>query len=166
MRLVVDIAFGVVVSTLVMVLGWHWFGARGLVCTAPVLCLLAPSLVELYTGLPRVAHQLALREIEGRYFEFRGRSMGIHIDDDARCWVSTADVRKVAALPVDAVLSRMAPLDCRQLGEPLQWRITSEALTQLLAKSSDPEVAKFCRWLEVDVARPARNRRDGRRIPD
>ena len=31
-----------------------------------------------------------------RYYEFRGRAMDIHIDADARCWVATADARKVA----------------------------------------------------------------------
>ena len=32
---------------------------------------------------------VALRRVAGRYYEFRGRSMDIHIDADATCWVSS-----------------------------------------------------------------------------
>jgi len=69
------------------------------------------------------------------------------------------------ALPIDEVLSRLAPLDCRELGDPLKWRITTDGLAQALAGSTNPDVGKFCHWLEVQVARPARNRRDGIRVP-
>ena len=165
MRPVVEIAFGSALCAAVLYAFWYWFGARGLVYAAPVLGILAKPLVDLLTGLPRLARQLALRKVEGRYFEFRGRAMDIHIDADARCWVSTADARKIAALPADAVLRRMTPRECRRLGDPLRWRITTEGLAQVFARSSDPDVTKFCHWLEVDVARPARNRRDGRKIP-
>ncbi len=144
---------------------WHWFGALGLVCAMPVLGVCALPLVEILLGFPRFAAWLALRRVEGRYFEFRGRAVDIHIDADARCWVRTADARRIAALPADAVLRRMAPLECRRLGDPLDWRITTQGIAQVFAKSSDPDVTKFCHWLEVDVARPARNRRDGRKVP-
>ena len=165
MKLAINIAFGVALCAAVLVGFWHWFGPLGLVFAMPVLGILGKSIVDVVTGFPRFARWLALRKVAGRYFEFRGRAMDIHIDADARCWVATADVRKLAALPADAVLQRMAPLECRELGEPVQWRMTTQGLARVLAKSSDPEVAKFCHWLEVDVARPARNRRDGRKVP-
>ena len=166
MRLVVNIAFGVALCAAVLLAFWHWFGAFGLVYAMPVLGILGKPLVDIMTGLPRFIERLVLRKVEGRYYEFRGRSMDIHIDADARCWVSTADARKVAALPADAVLQRLAPLDCRQLGDPVQWRMTTAGLAQVLAKSSDADVTKFCNWLEKDVARPARNRLVGRTVPD
>ena len=165
MRLAINIAFGVALCAAVLYGFWHWFGPLGLVFAMPVLGILGKSIVDVVTGFPRFARWLALRRVAGRYYEFRGRAMDIHIDADARCWVATADVRKLAALPADAVLQRMAPLECRELGEPVQWRMTTQGLARVLAKSSDPEVAKFCHWLEVDVARPARNRRDGRKVP-
>jgi hypothetical protein len=158
MRRVVDIVLCVAFAAGVLALAWRWFGAVGLVSAMPVLGLSAKMIVDFLAGFPRFASRQALRKFEGRYFEFRGRSMDIHIDDDARCWVSTADARKIGALPADAVLARLAPLDCAQAGEPAQWRITPEGLAQVLAKSSDAEVTKYCHWLEVDVARPARNR--------
>ena len=164
-RPAVNLALAGALCAAVLAAGWHWWGAFGLVYTMPVLGILALPLVELLAGLPRLAKRIALRKVAGRYFEFRGRAMDIHIDADARCWVSTADARKIAALPADAVLSRLVPLECGRLGNPVRWRITTEGLAQVLARSSDPDVTKFCHWLEVDVARPARNRRDGRHIP-
>jgi hypothetical protein len=159
MRLAVDIAFCVAFAAGVLYFGWHWFGAVGLVYAMPVLGIFAKMIVEFLAWFPRFAARQALRKFEGRYFEFRGRRMDIHIDDDARCWVSTADARKIVALPADAVVNRVVPLHCRELGDPLQWRITPEGLAQFLARSTDAEVTRFCHWLEVDVARPARNRR-------
>lgn len=165
MRPASEIAFGAALCAALLAAFWHWFGTSGLVYAMPVLAVLARPLVEVVSGLPRLARRIALRQVAGRYFEFRGRAMDIHIDADARCWVRTADARKIAALPDDAVLQRMAPSECAELGDPVRWRMTTQGLAQVLAKSSDPQVAKFCHWLETQVARPARNRRDGRRIP-
>ena len=137
---------------------WHWFGALGLVFAAPALGVLAWPLVEVVSGLPRLAGRVAMRRHEGRYYAFRGRTMDIHVDGEALCWLRTSDARKIAALPADAVLSRLAPRHCRELGDPVAWRITTDALAQVLEKSSDPEVTKFRDWLERDVARPARNK--------
>jgi hypothetical protein len=159
MKLVVNIAFGVAVSAAILYAFWHWFGVFGLVYGMPVIGVLGWPLVEVMTGFPRLARHLALRKVAGRYFEFRGRAIDIHIDADARCWVSTADARKiVVSLPAEAVLQRLAPLQCRVAGEPMQWRITTEGLAAVLARSTDAEVVKFCHWLETGVARPARNR--------
>ena len=166
MKWIVNLAFGVAVSAALLYMFWRSFGPFGLVYAMPVLAILGKPLVEIGASLPRLAARIAMRKFEGRYYEFRGRSMDIHIDADARCWVSTADARKIAALPTDAVLKRMAPLECRQLGDPVQWRMTTAGLAQVLAKSSDPDVAKFRDWLEKQVARPARNRLVGKTVPD
>ena len=166
MRLLATFAAGAALCTALLCAFWHWFGVFGLVCAMPVLGVLGKPLVDLAASLPRLAKRIALRDVEGRYFEFRGRSMDIHIEADARCWVSTADARKIAALPADPVLARLAPLECGELGDPPRWRITTEGLGAVLAKSSDPDVTKFRDWLEKEVARPARNRRIGKRIPD
>jgi len=137
---------------------WRWQGAFGLVFAAPVTAVLARPLVDLIAGFPRFATRLALRRREGRYYAFRERRMDIHIDDEAVCWVRTDDARKIVALPADAVLRRLLPHGCRELGDPACWRITTDGLAELLAKSTDADVAKFRDWLERDVARPARNK--------
>ncbi len=159
MRLVVNIASGIAVSAAVLYALWHWFGALGLVFGMPVLGVLAVPLVEIMTGFPRLARHVALRKVAGHYHEFRGRAIDIHIDAEARCWVSTDDVRKiVVSLPTEAVLRRVAPQQCRVTGEPMVPRITTEGLAVVLERSTDADVRKFCHWLETGVARPARNR--------
>jgi hypothetical protein len=159
MRLVANIAFGIAASAAVLYAFWRGFGPLGLVYGMPVIGVLAFPLVEIMTGFPRLARHVALRKVAGRYYEFRGRAIDIHVDAEARCWVSTEDARKiVVSLPADAVLQRVAPLQCRVIGEPMQWRITTEGLSAVLARSTDADVRKFCHWLETGVARPARNR--------
>jgi hypothetical protein len=166
MRVFVDIAFVGAVSATVLYGAWRFIGPIGLVVTMPILALLGPALVELMSRIPRFMHQLAMRPWEGRYFEYQGKSMDIVIDAEAQCWISTADVRKVVAtLPSDAVLERLVPTQCGEGGDPRRWRITTAGLAQVMARAGDPIVTKFCHWLEVDVARPARNRRDGRKVP-
>jgi len=158
-KLAVDIAFAAALSAAVLYGGWHWFGPFGLVFGAPILALFGRPLVEILASLPRHARHLALRGQAGRYHEFRGRSMDVHVDADAHCWIATADVRKITALPAEAVLLRLVPGQCRELGHPAMWRISSDGVMQVLGKSTDPEVTKFLTWLDREVAQPARNRR-------
>ena len=73
--------------------------------------------------------------------------------------MSTADVRKfLPSLPAEAVMLRLQPGEVEDTGNPRLWRITADALAGVLAKSSDPEAAKFCQWLEAEVQSPARKR--------
>ncbi len=159
MRLLLNIAFGVAVSLAVLYTMWHFFGPFGLVFGMPVLAVFAFPLIDIVAGYPRFVTRIVMRKFEGRYFEYRSRSMDIDIDDGARCWISTSDVRKIVpSLPAEPVLLRLHPGQVKESGDPRQWRITTQALTQFLAKSTDAEVTKFANWLEKDVARPARNR--------
>ena len=162
MKLALNIAFAAAVSAAALYAGWHVSGPFGLVLTAPVLALFGRPIVDIITGYPRFVGRLAMRRYEGRYYEFRGRRMDIHVDADATCWIATDDVRKIAALPADPVLCRVAPGECRELGDPSMWRLSADGAARVLAKSSDPEVAKFLTWLNRDVALPARNRRERR----
>ena len=139
---------------------WRAFGAFGALAGSVLFGLLAKSLIDVVAGYPRFVSRIVMRKVEGRYFEYRGMSLDIHIDAQALCWISTHDLRKLVALPADPVLQRLVPLQCGELGDPSQWRITVEGLAQVLAKSREPDVTKLCRWLEVDVARPARKRRE------
>ena len=165
MRVFVDIAFVGTLSVGLLYGAWRFAGPIGLVVTMPVLALLGPALVELMSRIPRFLRHLALRHLDGRYFEYRGKSMDILIDAEAQCWISTADVRKITPLPADGVLQRLLPEHCGEVGEPRRWRITVAGLAQVLAKAQDPNGTRFLHWLEVDVARPAHNRRTGRKVP-
>ena len=159
-RLLLNIAFGAAVSLAVLYTLWHFFGGLGLVYGMPVLSVFAYPIMDIVAGYPRFVSGLVLRKVAGRYFEYRGMSLDIDIDADAACWIRTSDVRKVVpALPVEAVLVRLYAGQVKESGDPRVWRITVDALTQFLAKSTGADTTKFAAWLEKDVARPARNKR-------
>lgn len=159
MKTVLNIAFGTAVSLAVLYGLWHWFGPFGLVFGMPVLGVFAFPLVDIVAGYPRFVARLVMRKVDGRYFAYRGMSLDIDIDERAACWISTADVRKlVPTLPTEPVLVRVYAGRVKESGNPRQWRITIDALSLFLSKSTDADYTKFGAWLEKDVARPARNR--------
>ena len=159
MKTLLNIAFGAAVSLAVLYGLWHWFGPFGLIFGMPVLGVFAFPLVDIVAGYPRFVSRLAMRQVEGRYFAYRGMSLDIDIDERAVCWISTADVRKlVPTLPTEPVLVRVYAGQVKESGNPRQWRITIDALSLVLSKATDADHTKFGAWLEKDVARPARNR--------
>ena len=159
MRVLLNIACGAAVAVAVLSALWHFFGPFGLAFGMPVLVVFAFPLIDILAGYPRFVSRLVMRKVDGRYFEYRGMSLGIDIDAAALCWISTADVRKVVpSLPVEAVLMRLHPGQVRESGDPRRWRITTQALTLFFAKSTDPDVTKFASWVDRDVTRPARDR--------
>ena len=159
MKTLLNIAFGAAVSLAVLYGLWHWFGPFGLVFGMPVLGVFAFPLVDIVAGYPRFVSRLVMRKVEGRYFAYRGMSLDIDIDERAVCWISTADVRKlVPTLPTEPVLVRVYTGQVKESGNPRQWRITIDALSLFLSKSTDADNTRFGAWLEKDVARPARNR--------
>jgi hypothetical protein len=164
-RTVLNFAFGVAVSAAVLYGFWHWFGAFGLVYGMPVLAICAAPLLDLTGALSRLVARLPLRRYEGRYYAFRGRHVDIDVDVEATCWVATADARKIlVSLPADAVLERLQPDGVGLTGDPRLWRITPQALAAVLAKSGDPQAARFLRWLDGEVVQPAAKKR-ARRMP-
>ena len=159
MKTLLNIAFAAAVSLAVLGLLYRWFGAFGLAFGLPVLALFAIPIVDVAASCPRLVSRLVLRKVDGRYFEYRGRSLDIAIDAEAACWISTADVRKlVPGLPAEAVLARLYPGQVKESGDPRQWRITVQSLTVFLARSTDADMTRFANWLDKDVARPARNK--------
>jgi len=162
MNALARLGLGALVLAGVFCLAYRIGGARGLVFVCPLLALLGKPLLDVLGGYPRFVTRIVMRKFEGRYYEFRGRSMDIEIDDQARCWISTADVRKLTPLPADAVLSRLYPGECRESGDPMRQRITTDALMQFFAKATDADISRFSHWLAVHVTRPARNKLERR----
>jgi hypothetical protein len=131
---------------------------------APAIALagawLAGPLVDLAGDLNRGVRTLALRDIEGRHVEYRGRPLDVTEDDSGHRWIATAGVRRIVpGLPADAVLARLAPgalvRDDRRSGH----RVEAEALVALLARTGDAETHRFVRWVERDIVQPARRAR-------
>jgi hypothetical protein len=163
LKILLRLFFGVTVAAAIAWPLYRLLGAVALAWCAPLLGVaLARPLVEILSGVPRFYSGIVLRKVNGRYFEYRGSSLDIHVDERATCWISTADLRKIVALPADPVLRKRYPLQCRELGEPIEWRLGAEALIEFLGKSTEPDTTKFSHWVDKTVITPARNKRTRR----
>jgi hypothetical protein len=159
MKTLLNVAFGLAISSAVLYTLWHFYGPFGLVFGMPVLAVFAIPLLDIVGGFPKLAARIAMRRYEGRYYAFRGRHVDIDFDAGAVPWVSTADVRKmIPSLPAEPVLLRLQPGLVKETGDPRLWRITPDALKLVLAKSSDADVGKFLHWIDTEVVQPARKR--------
>lgn len=159
MKPVIDLLVRTGLAIAVMSLIYRTYGLRAFVTCSPLVgVMLARPLLDAFAEVWRRLSGLALRRVQGRYVEWRGRPVDIQIDELGACWIGTADVRQFVALPSDTVLRRLCPDRCSKLGDPPIWRIRHDALAELLAKATRPETTKFVHWLEKAVAEPARKR--------
>lgn len=131
-------------------LGWRLLGAVGLAVTAPLAgVLLARPLMDLASGSWQASRARAYREVEGRHYAYRGQPVGVLEDVAHRRHVRTADVHlAVGRSPHGAAM-----------GEPPQPHVEAEALLAWLSALPDERALRFRRWVERDVAFPARERR-------
>ena len=156
-RIVVRIAVRLVLCALASYFMWRRWGPTGLAVSAPVFGVaLARPIIDLVAEFSVLAKRVALGDLEGRNFEFRGLRLDVADHDDGYRWISVRDVRKVLpAFPRDAVLRSRFPADLvndpRLKGE----RIRAEALLGYLRKATETEAIKFRNWVEKDVVFPA-----------
>jgi hypothetical protein len=141
---------------------WRAFGASGLVFAAPLFgVLLARPLIDLAGDLGRATRGLALDDIEGRHYAFKGLHIEVAEDADGRRWLRAADVRKaVPGLPADASLLHLYPAGTRRAGRRRAVGVEAETLWQALDRSSEAQTLKFRLWLEREVILPARRQRE------
>lgn len=143
-------------------LAWRWFGASGLVYSAPLFGIaLARPLVDAVSACFGLARRLAIGDVEGRHYAYRGTRIDVIEDADHVRWLRTGDVRRVIeALPRDAVLERLYPHGIRIDSPRHGARISAEAMADYLATSTAPNARRLARWLERDVAYAARRLRE------
>jgi hypothetical protein len=156
-RILLRIAFRLLLCCAASYAMWLRFGPTGLAMAAPVFGVaLARPLIDLVAEFSVLTKHAALGDLQGRNFSFRGLRLDIAEHDDGYRWISMRDVRKVLpALPRDAVLRSRFPADLRH-DESLQGeRIRAEALLDYLRKATETDSIKFRNWLEKDVVFPA-----------
>lgn len=126
-----------------------------------IAALFSRPLLDLLFDLPWAMRQFDLRHLAGRHYAYRGRAVDVHEDERHVRWLSIGDVRRiVTGLPASDVLSRVHATGRVEIGPATpEGRISAEALADVLARTSDPETARFLKWLERDVAAPARRLR-------
>jgi hypothetical protein len=156
-RIVLRILVRLALCALASYFAWRRWGPSGLAISAPIFGVaLARPVIDLVAELSVTARQVALGDLEGRNFEFRGHRLNVAEHDDGHRWISVRDVRKVLpSFPRDAVLRSQFPADM-QHDEALKGeRIRADALLTHLRKATETDAIKFRNWLERDVIFPA-----------
>ena len=137
----------------------------GLATAMPVLALfgiaLARPLIDLAEALGWQMRRAHWRDVEGRHYAYRGRSVAVVEDDERRQWLRLADVRAIVGFTAsDGALKISYPDRVRELGRPATPHVRDDALLAHLAKERSPEAARLRLWVEREVAFPARRRRE------
>ena len=144
-------------------LAWWQSGASPVFVFALALGgpLLAGPLLDLVGDLRRQMRQAVWGPVEGRHFAYRGTPVQVREDVEHRRWIRVADLRRVVGFTSsDATLA---------LTYPAQWHLDAadgsawlEAEAALVHLGREPGAAahRFARWLEQEVAWPARRQRE------
>ena len=148
---------------------WVWTH-DGRVAGLVVACLgaffLARPLVDVASDLRHALRGAALKDLEGRHMEYRGRPLGVLEDADHVRWVRVQDLRAIVGFTAsDGALAVSYPSGFRRIGgEP---HLSDEALLLHLAREPGPAALKLRHWAEQRITFPARTvrRRLGIRVP-
>jgi hypothetical protein len=155
---------------------WWWMDRMGVAPIALVLGLsllafsLAHPLYALIAEYFRLARWLALRDVQGQYFAFKGQRVRVFEDTTHFRWVSVVDVHAIVGRrSSDRALENAFPTAYRRIGFPPATYLHCEALPVYLSKSTATRTLHFLHWVEREIAHPARTlraRKFGVRQPD
>ena len=154
-------ALALLFAALVAYAGWILFGAPGLaiaiVVTSPIVGLaVASPLLEVFGRGVAGIRTLAYRDLEGRFFEYKGKHIDVREDLSGCRWLSLDDVRKVVPnLPHVRTLMRIMPDDVAHLESSRHVRVSARGLKRYLSKSESPSSIRFGVWLDREVIFPA-----------
>jgi len=123
--------------------------------------VLARPLMELTIATYQAMRRANWRELEGRHYAFKGRTVHVVEDADHRRWVRLADIRAIAGFTAsDAALQVTYPAGWRLLGRPPLPHLSDETLLAHIGKERSPEAVRLRLWIEREIVFPARRRRE------
>jgi hypothetical protein len=123
--------------------------------------VLARPLIDLAIGIYQAMRQANWRELEGRHYAFKGRTVHVVQDADYQRWVRIADIRAIVGFTAsDAALQVTYPSGWRMLGRPPLPHLSDEALLVHIAKERSPEAVRLRLWIEREIVFPARRERE------
>jgi hypothetical protein len=136
---------------------WLKFGTFAFAFCAPLLgAVLARPIYDLVAAGYGKSREMALRDRQGRHFDFRGHAIDVVEDDDDHRWLRVRDVRKVVpGLVRDEVLQQRFGERAQALPPSRDFRIRVDALLEHLRSASEPATVKFKVWLEREVLMPS-----------
>lgn len=144
-------------------LAWWHSGASPILVLAIASAgpLLAGPLIELAGDLRRQMRRAVWGPLEGRHFAYRGSAVQVREDVEHRRWIRVADLRRIVGFTAsDGALA---------LTYRAQWQVDPadgsawlEADAALVHLRREPGAAarRFARWIEQEVAWPARRQRE------
>lgn len=143
-------------SVAVLAAGWWAFGPFGLVMAAPVVALLGVKVVmQAASGGFRAAKALALGDVDGRYYAFRGRPIAVVEDIDGWRWLRAADLRRLLpGLPADRVLVRIEPQRAAPAPDGA-LHLRSDAVLQWLSRAQADDAVRLKVWVDREVHFPS-----------
>jgi len=146
-----------------LLLSWgigRLLGVFGLLISLPLWGrAFAPELLEMGSWAYRSLRGLALRDVSGRYYVFKGHSLRVLEDElEPRRWLLLDDLARALDEPISASALRLRhPEGLRQFGSQLY--LSDDAALAHLAERHSPRSARLRLWVEREVWFPARGRR-------
>ena len=137
---------------------WRLFGTAGLVFVAPLFGVaFAKPLIELAESTYRAMRHANWRDVEGRHYAYRGRSVRVIEDADGQRWIRLADIRAIVGFTAsDGALAIAYPDGLCRAGRPHEPYIGAETLLVHLGNERGPESLRFKLWVDRSVAFPVR----------
>ncbi|HZF81145.1 MAG TPA: hypothetical protein VEZ89_15295 [Rubrivivax sp.] len=159
-RLFLPIA-ALLIAGFIAYMGWILFASAGLaigvLVSSPIIAFaVASPLRDLVGGTVASIRAVAYRDLEGRHFEYKGRSIDVREDLTGARWVKLDDVRKVIAhLPNVRTLMKLLPDDVGYLESPRVVRVSAKGLDRYLSRNEAQAAIRFRVWLQREVVFPA-----------
>lgn len=152
-----DTAYRIVFSVGALGGGWWLGGPFGVLMTGPLAgWLMAPVVFDSLAIGYRSTRWLALHQLQGNYYAYRGSAIEVLEGDDGFRWLLVRDVRHtLRAFPKDATLRLMEPerTEFDETGKRLAVR--ADALLHWLSKAHTDENIRFKVWVERTVHNPS-----------
>ncbi len=161
-RTLATIALRLAVCGLVVWAARRWLGNVAMITTLPIFGVaLARPLLDLAGEIRDAMKAVRWREVQGRHYAFRDRTIRVVTDADRQRWVHLGDIRRVAGFTAsDGALTITYPNGARRLGKPAELHLSDEALLVHLRKERSPDAIRLCLWVEREIVFPARRERE------
>ncbi len=102
---------------------------------------------------------VALRDVQGSFYSYRGVPIKVIVDRDHCRWVPTSAIRKIAGTSVtDSLLAQLYPSGWKLLDN--QGHLRDDALIEYLSTACALDAVKFKNWALRNIVYPARITRD------
>jgi hypothetical protein len=152
-----NVAVRLALCALAFYIGWHLLGAVGLVLAGPLAGVaFAGPILNAITGGARLARTLALRPVDGHYYAFHGRSIGVWEDEEESRWLRAIDVRQVLPnLPRDDTLAKILGAGTCVPSQGAGLHIRADSLLDFLSRAEQPGALKFKTWVQREVHFPS-----------